>query len=475
MRILAKLIDHKDYSDEELNNLTWEEKCRLIQSDPVTCARHFDFQFNTFLKDVLMSELAPLGKIRDWFYRVEYQQRGSPHIHMLIWLDNAPVFGVDKDEDVVAYIDRIITCSKPESDPELQDLVNRQTHRHSHTCRKKSKNICRFNYPQPPMRCTQILYPLDNDTSPVVAKSGKELWKSMKNKLNDFKKGKDITFNELLQELDVSERQYILAVRSSLNSPTIFLKRSPNELRINNYNPTCLRAWRANMDIQYVLDVYACAMYIVSYISKAQKEMSELLRKAVEEAKKGNTNIKQQVRDVGNKFLNSVEISAQEAVYVVLQLPMRKASRSVVFINTSPPAERVELLKLLSEIENLSDDSEEIQSGGLQKRYIERPQCMQNITLADWAAWYDSCGKKGYRKTSKKCDVDNLLLQNEEEENDDDLLNDNPGVSTGDKELKKRTQARIIRSVWFNKEAQPEKHYRELLMLFTSWRNDPRN
>ena len=162
------------------------------------------------------------------------------------------------------------------------------------------------------------------------------------------------------------------------------------------------------MDIQYVLDVYACAMYIVSYISKAQNGMSELLRKAVEEAKEGNTNIKQQVRDIGNKFLNSVEISAQEAVYVVLQLPMRKASRSVIFINTSPPAERVELLKPLSEIENLSDDCEEIQSGGLLKRYTECPECMQNITLADWAAWYDSCGKKGYRKTSKKCDVDNL-------------------------------------------------------------------
>ena len=57
------------------------------------------------------------------------------------------------------------------------------------------------------------------------------------------------------------------------------------------------------MDIQYVLDVYACAMYIVSYISKAQKGMSELLRKAVEEAKEGNTNIKQQVRDIGNKVL----------------------------------------------------------------------------------------------------------------------------------------------------------------------------
>lgn len=63
------------------------------------------------------------------------------------------------------------------------------------------------------------------------------------------------------------------------------------------------------MDIQFVLDVYTCAMYIVSYISKAQKGMSQLLQQACEEAKKGNCSIKQQVRDIGNKFLNSVEIS----------------------------------------------------------------------------------------------------------------------------------------------------------------------
>ena len=126
----------------------------------------------------------------------------------------------------------------------------------------------------------------------------------------------------------------MLAVRSALKAPTIFLNRQPNELRINNYNPACLSACRANMDVQFVLDVYACAMYIVSYISKAQKGMSELLRTACAEARQGNATIKQQVRDIGNKFLN-VEISAQEAVYIVLQLAMRKSSRQVVFINTS--------------------------------------------------------------------------------------------------------------------------------------------
>jgi hypothetical protein len=205
-----------------------------------------------------MSELAPLGKMKDWFYRVEYQQRGSPHIHMLIWLENAPIFGVDKD--VIAFIDQIITCTKPENDSKLLELVNRQTHRHSHTCRKNSKNVCRFNYPQPPMRSTHILYPLDDDTSQTRIRNRKVLWKDIKNKLNDLKEGKDITFDQLLEELGVSEHEYILAIRSSLSCPTIFLKRSPNELRINNYNSPCLLAWRANMDIQFILDVYACAM-----------------------------------------------------------------------------------------------------------------------------------------------------------------------------------------------------------------------
>ena len=80
---------------------------------------------------------------------IEFNTSSEDH---LFWLDNAPVFSVDKDEDVVAYIDNIITSSKQESNPQLHDLVNRQKNRHSHACRKKSKTICRFNYLQPPMK-----------------------------------------------------------------------------------------------------------------------------------------------------------------------------------------------------------------------------------------------------------------------------------------------------------------------------------
>ena len=133
-----------------------------------------------------------------------------------------------------------------------------------------------------------------------------------------MKEGEDISFDQLLTNLSITEQNYYLAIQSSLHSFTIFLKRSPNEQRVNNYNSACLRAWRANMDIQLILAVYACAMYITSYISKAEKEMSQLLQRACDEAREGNSSIKQQVRDTGN--------SAQEAVCIVLQLLMRNNS-----------------------------------------------------------------------------------------------------------------------------------------------------
>ena len=83
--------------------------------------------------------------------------------------------------------------------------------------------------------------------------------------LNDMKEDEDILFDQLLTNLSITELNYHLAIRSSLHSPTIFLKRNPYKLRVNNYNSACLSAWRAKMDIQFVLDVNGCAIYILYF------------------------------------------------------------------------------------------------------------------------------------------------------------------------------------------------------------------
>lgn len=230
------------------------------------------------------------------------------------------------------------------------------------------------------------------------------------------------------------------------------------------------------MDIQFVLDIYACAMYIVSYISKAQKGISQLLQRACDAARDGNSSIKQQVRDIGNKFLNSVEISAQEAVYIVLQLPMRKSSREVIFISTAPPDERVQLFKSMNEIEEMDADSEEIHSNGL-LHCIYKDLLALKMLLKLTGLLCIICARSPLlTKKSKSVDVDNLPLEKLDDEiNVDELLDcakETLQIEKKKGKPKKYVKPRIIRSVWFNVKSQPEKHYRELVMLFTSWRNE---
>ena len=50
-----------------------------------------------------------------------------------------------------------------------------------------------------------------------------------------------------------------------------------------NYNLPVLLAWQANMDLQYVLNAYACVMYVASYIMKTDRAMGELLKRVASE------------------------------------------------------------------------------------------------------------------------------------------------------------------------------------------------
>jgi hypothetical protein len=131
---------------------------------------------------------------------------------------------------------------------------------------------------------------------------------------------------------------------------------------------------------KYVLDPYSCAVYILSYITKGQRGMSKLLENACKEAKSGNKDLINQVRHIGNKFLNAVEISAQEAVYLTLQLPLRRSSRQV--------HERTFLLKPMDKLRELPDNSVDIESDNIIKRYQRRPCKLNNTCLADFVAWY---------------------------------------------------------------------------------------
>ena len=205
----------------------------------------------------------------------------------------------------------------------------------------------------------------------------------------------------------------------------------------------------------------------VSYIGKAQRGISDLLRTACEEAKLGKSTVQQQVRDIGGKFLNAVEISAQEEVYIALQLPMRRSSREVVFVNTSPASERLHLLKSMEEINKMSDDCEDVNYSSLITKYSQRPLSLENMTLADFAALYYNTNSFSKNSFSELVDSDGFPLEDHDDDNLQDCLENQP-CDTNQKH-KQRKKARVKRSFRFNKEIDEENHFRELLMLFTCW------
>lgn len=252
----------------------------------------------------------------------------------------------------------------------------------SHT-EKKPHVICRFGFPLPPFNKTVIVEPLETDVDKYKA-----LYKDVQQKIDSLHQAEHIeemSFEYFLHNiLKINEVDYIKEVRSTLSGAKVFLKRKPSEVRVNAYMKAVLSAWTANHDLQFALDLYACAVYIVSYIKKYQKGMSALLDQAAKEARQGNLELKQQVRLIGNYFTTSVETCAQEAVFLLRQIPLTKASREVVFINTSQSEKRTFLLKNTTKLEKRSPESTDIEADNSIKRYSKRPKALKNLCLADF-------------------------------------------------------------------------------------------
>ena len=64
------------------------------------------------------------------------------------------------------------------------------------------------------MKQTMILYPLDEETSDSEIRMHKN-WKLIKTCLDENKDDEDITFDELLSKLNITEENYFLAIESS--------------------------------------------------------------------------------------------------------------------------------------------------------------------------------------------------------------------------------------------------------------------
>ena len=95
-------LNNLGLSEEELKNLIYQKQCNLLNSNPVLVARHFQYKVEVFFKEIILD--GPYGKTKYYAIRIEFQERGSPHVHYFIWIFNAP--SIQNEADYIDFIEK---------------------------------------------------------------------------------------------------------------------------------------------------------------------------------------------------------------------------------------------------------------------------------------------------------------------------------------------------------------------------------
>lgn len=283
---VIKSIAHQygeSLTDDDIKKMPWDEKCKWLKSNPVTAARQFKHRLDTFFKEFIGGKAHPIGELVDYMIRIEFQARGSPHAHTILWIKDAPKLDVNSDEEIVNFINQHQTCAIPQDeDAELRQLVlSLQKHVHSATCRKTGS--CRFHFPKYPSSETLIARKPEVENLERLINIKSEVFKKVITTMENKDNPEDISMQDLLTKAEVDPQQYQDLLKVMKSGKQVVLQRQPSERWINQYNPSILRTWRANMDLQYITDPYSCIMYITSYMMKSERAMSELLKKVAED------------------------------------------------------------------------------------------------------------------------------------------------------------------------------------------------
>lgn len=101
-------------SDSEIDSLNYFEKTTLVNEDAVACAVYFNKLVNTIITRLQFKTFSPFGKHRvlNYFKRIEFQHKGSPHAHILLWLNNATTDPLGADYNAaITFINSLISVS----------------------------------------------------------------------------------------------------------------------------------------------------------------------------------------------------------------------------------------------------------------------------------------------------------------------------------------------------------------------------
>ncbi|XP_028418786.1 uncharacterized protein LOC114544315 isoform X2 [Dendronephthya gigantea] len=286
----------------------------------------------------------------EWFwYRFEYQARGSIHAHGCAKLKNDPDIrllrkracqavlekekenemspddfefscqeivreGEDAERKLISYVDWLVTTvnddlpdenwTLPDPHPSavkatsvdnhdvdyhrLVNSVERHTRCSPAYCLKKKRvdlpAECRFGFPKPLQEETALIYE-------VRGKKNKSVHSELQTKRNDE--------------------------------------------RLNSHNRVMLENWRANVDLQVIVDEKACARYMAKYAAKGEprsKSASDILKLSVSSLQ-NDDQVSSAIKKAMIQVAGDRDMAAQETAHMLLSLPLVGCTYSFVTVS----------------------------------------------------------------------------------------------------------------------------------------------
>ena len=290
-------------------------------------------------------------------------------------------------------------------------------HKHTKSCTKGNIH-CRFNFPKFPSNRTLIANPLSEEDL------GKELYTEKLNKATDIldKVKKRLTemsneeldsstLDEVLIDLEITDDSYHEALGVSQRGQIVVMKRKLNEMWVNNYHPHFMKAWKANMDIQFCMDSYAVLTYITDYLTKGDAGLTKELKAALLETK--NCNNFEQLNHLKMTYFKNKQVSVAEATYKLVRgLDLKRSSIACIYVGTGYPRNRSTFFvqatteEKSTDTETLAGEEEPIIENNsspitlegkqgqykevdtVHKKYAQRPEILAHICLAQFATSY---------------------------------------------------------------------------------------
>ena len=315
---------------ERLFELSEQEQYRAaarnLTDNPHIAAAYLVKRFELFFSCVIKK----LFDVQDYWYRFEWQDRGSGHIHGFLWLNGPPQPNTDTEESrnaMAQYWTQFVTASNPQRNLQqigknpaslpfgersntklhLAECITRYQ-RHSQCirayCLRKVKGSadmrCRFHFPIAHRKIAGVT-----------------------------------------REQNFEHYKY-MAVR--------------NDSLLNAYNPTITLGWNANTDMSPCTNTGAVLHYAAKYASKAETKSAsykELFSNALLSCSVRNPFLSTAIKML-NRLIAERDWSSQEINHLCLNLPLVRSSRRTVSLFLYPPGEEAEVI-----------DAEE---GGFQRR-----------------------------------------------------------------------------------------------------------